>query len=116
MLEYLPEDVRAGLAVARKRKLKSQSRLSVRVGETDFQLLRYWDVGFALDSDDAPNLRGLVDVYDGSRHVSQCLIIASSEEAGEMIYEFKRVTLASDMAPLDYERDENAPVALMTKT
>ena len=115
MLEFLPEDVRAGLDMARKRKLKSRSRLRVKVGERDFPLLRYWDEGFALDAEDAPRLRGLVDVFDGARHVSQCLIFASAEEAGEMIYEFKRVTIASDMAPLDYERRVDAPVGLIRK-
>ncbi len=115
MLEFLPKDVREGLDTARKRKLKSQIRLRVRVGAKEFPLLRYWDEGFALDAADAPNLRGLVDVYDGARHVSQCLIIASAEERGEMIYDFKRVTLASDNAPLDYVRDVDAPVALLTK-
>ncbi len=115
MLEFLPKDVREGLDTARKRKLKSQSRLKVRVGTKEFPLLRYWDEGFALDRDDAPSLRGLVDVYNGAQHVSQCLIIASSEEAGEMIYDFKRVTLASNNAPLDYVRAANAPVGLITK-
>ena len=115
MLEFLPEDIRAGLDVARKRKLKSQSRLRVRVGTETFPLLRYWDEGFALDLEGAPNLRGLVDVFDGENHVSQCLIIASAEDAGEIIYEFKRVTIASDMPPLDYERAVDAPIALITK-
>ncbi len=115
MLEFLPKDVREGLDAARKRKTKAQTRLRVRVGEKEFPLLRYWDEGFALDADDAPNLRGLVDVYEGARHVSQCLIIASAEDAGEMVYDFKRVTLASDNAPLDYVRKDDAPIALIGK-
>ena len=115
MSEFLPKEVRAGLELARKAALRKTSRLRVRVGDEDFTILRYWDDGFALDRDDAPHLRGLVDLYDGSRHVSQCLIVASAEEPGEMVYEFKRETPALDEAPSDYARDESAPIALIPR-
>ena len=115
MTYILPKEVREGLELARKRNQKKRSRMRVHVGEQAFTILRYWDEGFALDVDDAPHLRGLVDVYDGARHISQCLIVASTEEAGEMVYEFKRETMAHDHVPLDYDRDANAPVALLAK-
>ena len=115
MSEYLPREVRAGLELARKANRKKMSRLRVRVGEESFTILRHWDEGFALDKEDAPHLRGLVDLYDGARHLSQCLIVASSEDEGEMIYEFKWATPATDRAALDYIRDEAAPVALIGK-
>ena len=85
------------------------------MGGHDFTILRYWDEGFALNAQDAPNLRGLVDLYDGARHISQCLIVASAEDAGEMVYEFKRETMAYDQPALDYERDANAPIALIAQ-
>lgn len=113
MSEYLPKEVREGLEAARKNDLKRRSRLRIHVGDQVFPVLRYWSDGFALDIDNAPNLRGLVDLYDGGRHLYQCLIMASSEEPGEMIYEFKRNTAAIDRAPLDFSRDETAPVALL---
>lgn len=113
MSEFLPKEVREGLEAARKKSLKKRSRLRVRVGEQDFTILRYWEEGFALDAHDAPHLRGLVDVYDGAKHLSQCLIMASSEDDGEMVYEFKRETMAGDRPPVDYELDANAPVALI---
>jgi len=69
-----------------------------------------------VDLQDAPQLRGLVDLYDGSRHLYQCLIVASEEEGGEMRYEFKRNTRAVDSAPLDFERDANKPVALIGRS
>jgi hypothetical protein len=115
MSEYLPREVRAGLELARKANRKKRSRLNVRVGDQSFVILRHWDEGFALDKEDAPRLRGLVDLYDGARHLSQCLIVASAEEADEMVYEFKWATRATDIAPLDYIRDETAPVALIGK-
>ena len=115
MSEYLPKEVRAGLELARKANARKRSRLRIRVGDRDFTILRHWDQGFALDADDAPNLRGLVDLYDGARHLSQCLIVASSKDAGEMVYEFKWATPATDTAPRDYARDEDAPVALLPR-
>jgi hypothetical protein len=113
MSEYLPKEVRAGLELARKAARKKRSRLNIRVGDQSFVILRHWDEGFALDKDDAPHLRGLVDLYDGARHLSQCLIVASSEDDDEMVYEYKWATPASERAALDYPRDENAPVALI---
>lgn len=115
MTDFLPKDVLAGLEAARKRDLRKRGRLRLKVGEETFTILRYWDDGFALDAEDAPHVRGLVDVYDGARHLSQCLIVASAEEGGEMVYEFKRETPAQDQPPLDYDRDENAPVALIPR-
>ena len=113
MSEFLPKEVREGLELARKQDLRKKSRLRIHVGDEAFPVLRYWETGFALDIEDAPHLRGLVDLYDGSRHLYQCLIIASEEANGEMHYEFKRSTLAVDSAPLDFYREENAPVALL---
>ncbi|MEL7460098.1 MAG: hypothetical protein AAFX45_05990 [Pseudomonadota bacterium] len=116
MSEYLPRDVREGLEKARKDRLRKRSRLKVKAGDQSFTILRSWDTGFALDSEDATRLRGLVDLFDGSRHLSQCLIVASSEDRGETQYEYKRATAALDRAPLDYTRDDDAPVALLTSS
>jgi len=113
MNDFLPKEVREGLEQARKNALKQKSRLRVRDGDAVFPVLRFWDTGFALDIEDAPHLRGLVDIYDGARHLYQCLIVATEEDSGEMIYEFKRHTAAVDNAPLDFIREENAPVALI---
>ena len=115
MLEFLPKDVRDGLEAARKRDFARKSRLRVQVGEAVFPVLRFWHDGLALDASLAPNLRGLVDVYDGARHVFQCLIVASNLENGELVCDFKRATPVTDRAPLDYWRDENAPVGLIAK-
>lgn len=116
MSEYLPKEVRAGLELARKRALRQKNRLRLRVGDEVFPILKLWDAGFVLDHDDAPHLRGLVDIYDGARHLYQCLIIASQEESGEMRYEFKRSTEVKDTAPLDFVREDDAPVALLEQS
>jgi hypothetical protein len=115
VLEFLPKEVREGLEAARKRDRARKSRLRIQLGEAVFPVLRLWDDGLALDADRVPKLRGLVDVYDGSRHLCQCLIVASTVENGELICEFKRSTPAEDRPALDFWRDENLPVGYLPK-
>ncbi|ALG89104.1 MULTISPECIES: hypothetical protein [Actibacterium] len=115
MSEFLPSEVREGLEKARKAALRKKNRLRVRAGGESYPVLRFWSRGFALDADVAPHLRGLVDVYDGTRHLYQALIVASSQEEGELLFEFKRNTPAVDKAPLDFVRDPDAPVAYLTR-
>ena len=113
--EFLPESVREGLAAARAAAEARNSRLRLHADGAIYRVQRYWPGGFALALEGAPRLRGLVDLYDGARHVSQCLIVAATEEAGEMIYEFKRETAAADRPALDFVRDPSAPIAYLTR-
>lgn len=113
-MAHLPKDVLEGLRQARKKDLQRKNRLRVRVGEDEHQILRLWDNGFSMDSEEAPQLRGFVDIYDGSRHLYNCLVICSSFEGEEQVYEFKRQTAATKKAPVDFYQDENAPIALLT--
>lgn len=115
MLNFLSKEVREGLEMARKSEQRRKSRLRVQVGEAVYPVLRFWHDGMVLDGKLTPHLRGLVDVYDGARHIFQCLIVASVAEGDELICDFKRSTIVSDSAPLDFYRDENAPVAYITK-
>lgn len=115
MLEFLPREVREGLEAARKATLRRKSRLRVQVGGAVFPVLRFWEDGMALDAKLTPHLRGLVDVYDGANHIFQCLIIASSQDGGELICDFKRSTAVLDRPALDYWHDENAPVGYLPK-
>lgn len=115
MLEFLSKEVRDELEMARKTKERRKSRLRVQVGEAVFPVLRFWQNGFVLDGALTPRLRGLVDVYDGNRHVFQCLIIASIAEGDEITCEFKRMTPVSDKAPLDFWMDPMLPVTYLTK-
>ena len=113
MSTYMPKEVREGLEAARIAGLKKASRLRVHTGGDVFPVLSFRESGFSVDAADVPMLRGLVDLYDGAIHVAQCLIVASEQDGGEMRYEFKRSTLPSDQAPLDFYRDPTAPVALL---
>jgi len=115
MSVFLPKEVRDGLEKARKSALKKATRLRVHVGDDIYPVLKAWDGGFALDAETAPHLRGLVDLYDGGRHLSQSLIVASSEENGELHFEYKRMTEATGEQPLDFYRAPDAPVALLPR-
>lgn len=116
MSSYLPKEVREGLDQARERAArKAKSRLRVHVGPEAYSIRRFGGDDFTLKAQGAPRLRGLVDIFDGSRHLYQALIVTASQEGSEMRYEFKRMTKARDQAPLDYDRDRNAPVALIAK-
>ena len=113
MSTFLSKEVQLGLEAARKRELTRKSRLRVRFDGAVYPVLKYWETGFSVDAEDAPQMRGLVDLFDGARHVSQCLIVASHEENGEFKFEFNRNTAAQDIAPVDFEKDLNAPIALL---
>ena len=113
MSTFVPKEVQAGLDQARKDALRTASRLRIETGGTVYPVLRMWKTGFAMDGENAPVLRGFVDLYDGAIHLFQCLVVASEEEAGEMRYEFKRLTAVSDSAALDFEKSSDAPVALI---
>ena len=115
MIEDLPKHIRAGLAEARRRSQKRESRLRVHAGADIWRVLRRWPGGFALDAAQVSHLRGLVDLYDGSRHLMQCLIVASAVEEGELICLVKSATPVTDHAPLDFERDESAPVGYLPR-
>lgn len=113
MFEVLPDDVRDGLAKARQKSLKRGDKLSVRDGDAVYRILRIWDGGFAISADVAPRLRGRVSIYDGARHVYQCLIIDSELSGDERIFDFKWVHHVPDGPPADFIRETDAPIALL---
>jgi len=115
MLEHLPEDIRRGLEAARSRSERKRSRLCVHVNDAVFPVLRLWDTGFAVDTRRVPTLRGLVDIYDGPRHISQCLIIASEDDGREMSYDFKRATAITGYPVRDYAVDSAAPAGYLPR-
>lgn len=113
--DFLPKEVREGLELARKRDLKHRSRLRVRTGDGVYPILKLWDAGFTVERDNADHLRGLVDIYDGARHLYQALIVASQDDGFAMSFDFKRSTAATDHPALDYDVPEDAPVALLPR-
>ncbi|MBA84840.1 hypothetical protein ACSSNL_16210 [Thalassobius sp. S69A] len=113
MSTFISKEVQAGLDAARKARLKRSSRMMVEAGGQMFRILRFWDTGFALDAENAPKMRGFVDIYDRGFHLYQCLIVASAKEGGQMIYEFKRLTATHTAAPVDFAVEDREAVALL---
>ena len=89
MYTFLPEAVRQGLEDARKAALRRKDRLSVRDGDATHRIRRLWDGGFALDLKGSDKLRGHVDIYDGPKHLYQCLVVSAVADDEERVFEFK---------------------------
>jgi len=113
MSSFLPESLREELAAARKSNRRRKATRVVHVGDEAFPILEMGEDGFSVDAEDAPRLRGLIDIFDGPRHLYQALIVASAQEGDLMRYEFKRNTAASNKAPVDFEEGEDRPVGLL---
>ena len=113
MTTFLSKELHADLTRAQKDKKVKKSRLRVEFDGALVPVSKLWDNGFSMDIEHAPQLRGLVDIFDGSRHLSQCLIIASTEESGEIHFEFKRSTDVTDTPTLDFVLPKDKPVALL---
>ncbi len=114
MLEHMPEELREGMRLKLQRQAR-RSRLRVQIGEAVFPVIGLTDSTLSFDAEKAPRLRGLVDVFDGARHILQALIVANRIEGGLMICEFKRSTLVSERPALDYARDPEAPAGLLPR-
>lgn len=112
-MSFLPKDVQKALEDAHISVQRKSRRLCVHIGDRAYPVARLWANGFAISAQDAPKLRGHADIYDGARHVSQCLIMTSREEAGERIYDFKWNTDVATQPAIDYVRSDDAPVALL---
>ena len=114
MTTFLPGNVQQDLGHALMAKRKSQSRLRIVAGDRIFPVLSMSRSHFALDADDAPRLRGLVDIFDRGTHLCQALIVASHVDGDTVVFDFKRNTIAASGPALDFERDKSAPVGFIT--
>ena len=103
MSEFLPKAVRDELATAQRQARRRRATRVVHVGDEAYPILEMTERGFCVDAEDAPHLRGLIDIYDGPRHLYRALIVASEQDGDLMRYEFKRNTAAQTRAPVDFE-------------
>ena len=113
MYDHLPDAVREGLKAARLKAQRQSARLSVRDGEESYRILRMWDDGFALDVAACDKLRGRVDIYDGPRHLYQCLIVSSQPDGDECRFEFKWLAAVSDRPAADFVAPDFVPAGLL---
>ncbi|WP_298258826.1 hypothetical protein [uncultured Litoreibacter sp.] len=115
MIEFLPKEIEEGLAQARLKAARKKTRLKVQSGEEMIPLARLTDSHFAIERDLAPRMRGLVDIYDGTRHMYQALVVATSFDGDAVVFEFKRNTAIATGPALDFVREEHAPVGLLER-
>lgn len=112
-MEFLPKDILDALRDAEGEKAARRTCLRVQYRDANWPVLRRWRDGFALDAAQVTHLRGLVDLYEGGRHIASALIVASEIEGGELICTLKRETRVSDRAPLDFVRSDTAPIGYL---
>ena len=105
MSTFLSKDVLSGIEAAQKTSLKKKNRLRVEFNKNYFPVMRLTKNGFSVEAEMAPMIRGLVDLYDGDRHLKQCLIVASKEENGLVHFDFKRKTATQTSAPKDFYQE-----------
>jgi len=65
------------------------SQLRVEAGGVHYAVLRRWATGFAVVADAAPKLSGIVDLYDGKKHLRQCVVTRREEAGAEVIFTVK---------------------------
>jgi len=113
--EYLPKDIREQLRAALSKTRRARATRTVHVGDEAFAILEMGEDGFAVDFDATPRLRGLIDIYEGPRHLYQALIVAAARHGDTMHYDFKRNTAATLTPPVDFELSETRPAGLLTR-
>jgi len=113
MDNFLSRDILSGLSKARAKPKDRKHRLRLRVGNEVFPLIDAWKGGFSVARADCPNLRGFVELFDGSRHLASCLVICAHQDDEVMRYEYKRVTRAALETPKDFAIDASAPAGLI---
>ena len=106
MSTFLSKDVLAGLEDAHKISIKKKNRLCVEFNKTRYPVMVLKQNGFSLEAEIAPEIRGLVDLYDGNKHLLQCLIVASKEENGIVHFEYKRKTATTTDPPKDFYQEK----------
>lgn len=115
MNDFLPAAVREGLEAARKASIKRNDRLCVHDGEDVYRIRRFWADGLSIDARHGEKLRGRVEIYDGARHVYQCLIVNSRLEGDECIFDFKWLHPVVEQPAVDFVRPDVVPAGLLTK-
>jgi hypothetical protein len=108
-LDFLPSEIREGLARARKTGRPGGTGLRVQVGEARYPILSIDGSGFEVALGDGPRLRGHVEIRDGTRMIHSALIVAGAPDGDLMRYEFKRLTSARTHPPLDYAEPGEGP-------
>ena len=113
MSTYLPPDLLGAVGDAIRLRTERRNNLRVTAEGRSFMVLRMDGSGFWITAEGAPQLRGLVDLYQGGVHIARALVVASEEEDGAMRYEYKRATAPAQAPAVDFERDQAGPAGYL---
>ena len=113
MSTYLPPDLLGAVGEAIRSRTERRNNLRVVADGRSYVVLGMDGSGFRITAEGAPQLRGLVDLYQGGVHVARALVVASEEEAGTMRYEYKRATAPAYAPAVDFERDAGGPAGYL---
>lgn len=102
MRDLEPNVIFGGVEQGRFRKPVLASQYRVVAGGNSYPVLRMSKTGFVLSAQDAPRLRGTVELYRDQEYILMGLVMADAPENGEVAYEFKRATHVTDRPPLDF--------------
>jgi len=76
--------------------------LVLEAGTRRFPILDLTADSCLIEAPDSATLRGYADIYDGERHLSQCLIMLAAPEGDLLRCTFKRRTAFRLDPPRDY--------------
>lgn len=76
--------------------------LVLAAGTRRFAILDLTQDSCLIEAPDSATLRGYADIYDGERHLSQCLLVLAAPEGDLLRCSFKRRTAFRIDPPQDY--------------
>ncbi len=79
--------------------------LTLAAGSRRFPILDLSDDSCLIEARDSSALRGYADLYDGDRHLAQCLLLLAVPEGDLLRCSFKRRTAFRLDTPRDYAAD-----------
>lgn len=82
--------------------------LVLAAGTRRFPILELAADSCLIEASDSATLRGYADIYDGERHLSECLIVLAATEGDLLRCAFKRRTPFRLEPPRDFAPQEGA--------
>lgn len=76
--------------------------LVLEAGTRRFPILELGPDSCLIEASDSATLRGYADIYDGGRHLAQCLLVVAAPEGDLLRCAFKRRTPFRLAPPADY--------------
>jgi len=113
---YPTSDISAEHPHKRRVKPKRKQRLRIQSGTRTIDIVNAWDGGFALSRSGPQPKRGVVDLFNGARHIRHGLVYQTGATEELVLYTFKLAQDPRMAQPADFERAPDGPVALIPNT